>query len=428
MKKYSLLLVLIVVLFLIKGFLLVFLTPPWEAPDESAHVSYVWYLYNFKKLPSKFTPFIPTSIEKSLKSRKNIIRDDLFDRYNRSLEKKSVEIGSHPPLYYLYLLPFYRISLLFNSYTTLIILRFATLILAVVSIVFTFLIAKKILNNSLALLTAALVAFQPMFSFIGSIVNNDMMVVVFFLFIVFISLQLLKRFDEKTYIMSLLTVAFAPLVKPQLLIVFPLFLILAIMIRKKKQWIFLFYLSFIPTILWFGFQYFRYGKSIFTYSVQNALPGTTSPFLYPIEFIMQKQPVGIFMSFWGYFGWLDLPMPKWLYGLIFLIIMISLFGWVKSLKDFRLPKLSRTAFFLCTAFFLYLASIFIFDIQVFMLSRKFVIHGRYLLPVLPLLLVFLVKGLSRYQTYRRFLYLLFFSIILLAQIVAIFTIKNFYYG
>src|SRR3990167_1629974 len=88
---------LIITFFLLKGLYLIFTIPPWEAPDEPGHVSYVIYLYKYKSFPSSTKPYIPTSISQSLriertlltsiKNNKNLhVTLQLFNRHDNKLD------------------------------------------------------------------------------------------------------------------------------------------------------------------------------------------------------------------------------------------------------------------------------------------------------------------------------------------------------
>jgi glycosyltransferase involved in cell wall biosynthesis len=66
-KKYALISILFI--FLFKNLFIIFSIPPWEAPDEPGHVSYVIYMYNNKSFPSATQPFVLQSINESFKKK-----------------------------------------------------------------------------------------------------------------------------------------------------------------------------------------------------------------------------------------------------------------------------------------------------------------------------------------------------------------------
>ncbi len=411
-------LILIILFFLIRCVWLSFLIPPWEAPDETAHVAYVLYLYNRHELPSKYQPFLPKTIQESITKQRQshqINKNQLFDRNDYRLTKEMVNIASHPPLYYLYLLPFYQLSLFFSSYWSVVILRWGSIILGSICLLLIFKLTKRIIpDKNIACLVTFLVSSTPMFTFISSIVNNDIMVVLFFL----LPLVLIEEG------LSLgITIGLSMLVKPQLIILAPFYLIY--LLRKKKLRLFLHLvpvlLSIAGLVLIYKNQYLTGGQNLFYYSVQNAQKSLAPLWRYPIEFMAQKQPIGIFMSFWGFFGWLNVPMPKWIYILFFSFFVFGCWGWWLNKKK------QKVNYLLLGAFMLYLLTIIGFDLQVFALAHQFVIHGRYLAPLLPLLMIFLVNGILLFPTYLKKI-ILFYTIIifLVSQILMLITIIIFY--
>lgn len=451
MNKNSLTgLFLIILFFLLKGLYLIFIIPPWEAPDEPGHVAYVLYLYKYKHVPSSLKPYILTSISDSVrKNRKNLeaVRSsrlktlttvELFDRNETKLDAPILaNMASNPPLYYIYLLPFYKLSLFLPSYWTIILLRVGSLLLGSLSLVVIFFISKKLFPASLVIpyLVTFFVSFQPMFSFISGIVNKDVMVVFAFLLFLYFAVNELnsKESRKNNFIYLTAITSLSPLIMPQLFILIPLYFILLFLKKGREK--FSHYFSSIlvitPSILWFLYKFSSEGFGYLSYSVQN-IQNTTTPFWrYPIEFIQGKQPIGIFMSFWGFFGWLDVPMPKWTYGLYLIFICVSLFGYLiyrkKAMAIFSKSK--KLFIFLTSAFIVYSLFIFVFDIQYFILSHKFNIHGRYLAPILPLLIMFLILGLFLYPKHiQKIIVVLTVVIFILVQGIAFVIINHHYYG
>lgn len=448
--KFSLGFFLVVLIFLIKGIYLIFIIPPWEAPDETSHVAYVFYLFNYKKIPSSQKPFVVESIISSLLQERKIVslikknrfqisnRIELFDRNEKKLNPPILaNLADNPPLYYLYLLPFYKLSLFFSSYWSLIFLRIGSLILGVFSLLLVYSIAKKLYPSSkiIAYLVTFLVSLQPMFAFISAITNIDIMVVFAFLLFLYFAIDLLKLKETriKIYLYLLIISSLAPLIKPQLIVLVPLYIFLLFLKRKltNRFFIFTIFLIFLPSIIWFLYKYSLEGAHFLTYPLYITQQTLIPIWKYPFEFVFGKQPIGIFMSFWGFFGWLDVPMPKWAYLLFLIFIVISLFNyWVnwKRVKAVFLKNKILLMFFMITVT-IYTLSIFIFDIEAFMFSHMFVIQGRHLAPILPVMIIFLIQGLLLAAKSRRKVFIvLTLAIFILAQSVAFIVINHHYYG
>lgn len=143
--------------------------------------------------------------------------------------------------------------------------------------------------------------------------------------------------------------------------------------------------------------------------------------MYPVEFIATKQPIGIWMSFWGLFGWLNVAMPKWIYILYGIAVVVGVWGWKIQIKN------RNTIFFIGVAVLLYLASIFAYDIQYYLLSQTLAIQGRYLAPILPMLIGAIAWGGMQYRgVVKRVILLLITGVFIVGQIAMFLTLINAY--
>jgi len=439
-------LIIFLIIFTIKQLYLIFLIPPWEAPDETAHVGYVMYLYNQHDYPSIKKPFSPLSIEQSMQTSRTMLkqlkqnvalsddRRELYNRFTYQLAPETPNVASHPPLYYLSLLPLYHLSLFLPSYWTIIFLRAGTLIWSIIGLILVYHLAQKIRgNNTFSLFVVTLVGLQPMYSFISSIVNNDILVVVAFLLLLLRGINLIssKEYTISSAVIDGLLLGGATLIKPQLFIGFILYLGACYLRKIPLRLVFL---SIAASVLvsswWYTRQFFLEGTGMASYAIQNFQSNPQPFWNYPIEFIQSKQPMGIFMSFWGFFGWLDVPMRKPIYGLFIVFICLGLYGlWRGRQKliigrdNFQISKL------LVLAFVSYSLAIFMFDVQSFRLSHRFLIQGRYLAPILPLLILVLTSGVWSFRKkYRRYAQLMSVLIFITVQFLMFITISRAYFG
>lgn len=437
----------ILIIFLLKQTFLVFLIPPWEAPDETAHVAYIMYLYNQKSFPSIKKTFTPVSIEKSFQNNHNILKQyttqkitsgeqqDLFDRLNNQYSSETPNAASHPPLYYISLIPLYILALYLPSYWAIIFLRLGSVFWGVGSLILIYRLIRKVHfnNNIFPLFVVLLVSLQPMFSFITSIVNNDILVVFFYLLIITRSVELItvSKFTLKSALVDGLLLGVATLVKPQLFIGFVLY-VSALIIKRVS-------LNYVVTALfvalsisasWYIRQFALEGSSMVNYAIQNIQPAPTSVFRYPIEFFQSKQHSGIFMSFWGFFGWLDVPMRQPIYLLFVLFISFGLSGlWQKRKYTIQAFLYVKHYWLLAIAFVSYGLGIIAFDIQSFALSHRFLIQGRYFAPILPIFISLFAYGIFLFdKKYRQIFQTLSIMIFILVQILMIATISHAYYG
>ena len=98
-------------------------------------MAYVMYLYNQRSFPSIKKTFTPVSIEVSIQNNRNLLnqlktqkiisseKQELFDRFINQYAHETPNVASHPPLYYISLIPLYFLSLNLPSYWTVIFLR-----------------------------------------------------------------------------------------------------------------------------------------------------------------------------------------------------------------------------------------------------------------------------------------------------------------
>lgn len=435
--------------FFIKGIFYVFYIPPWEAPDEPGHVSYVFYLFHNHKIPdTTMQPGILHAIDSSWThqrgnlsanlQKQNIKANDLINRNGYKKESSVSNILEYPPLYYLYLLPLFITSLHFSSYITFIALRLGSLLLGTISLIFSYKIVKLIFPKIKYFphFVIFLLTLDPMFTFMHSVVNNDSMVIAFFLMSIYFMIKFIISPKEVNLVRILLIgffVGLASFVKPQLVILMPIYFTSLFIPPLKKFGIKTYLVIFTNTItlpiLWYAYKYLQQGNSSLTYAFISKSNHSFNFLQYPIFFIKTKQPIGIFMSFWGFFGWLNVAMPKYIYGLFGFVFIVGIIGWfLKRSKNYFSEKQKHIFIFFLIIMILYTSFIFLYDILYFVKGGGFGIQGRYFLPLLPLLLIFVLQGFMFYgKKLKVFFLMLSISIFILSQIYMYTTISIFYY-
>lgn len=419
--KVRTLLIGILVFYILKQIALVYLIPSWEAPDEPGHVGYISYLYNEKKLPSSYTNFIATSIYESTFLKQHNASFDLNDRRYTS----TINVGSHPPLYYLIELVPYWFATMAPSSFTLFILRLPNIAIGVIILYaiyrFIYTLFRK---TNVALLVTFLVSLQPMFSFITAIVNSDALVMLCYLSVVYFGWRIMyeKKATKKQWTLFLFISAMAPLSKPHLALVLVIVgYVVLVTSRSVVKTFKVIVLCSIPFMMWLLYNITTYGNKFWGYVVMNQKSESGNLLFYPLEFIATKQPIGIWMSFWGLFGWLNVPMPKWIYILFLCVVCIGIWGWTQR-------KIKGKGFvFLGGATVLYIMSIVAYDIQYYLLSQTLAIQGRYLAPVLPLLIGAIVWGVMQYRgVVKKITTSFVIGVLVIGQITMIVTILNVY--
>jgi len=272
-----------------------------------------------------------------------------------------------------------------------------------------------------------------MFSFITGIVNNDILVAFFYLLIITRSVELItvSKFTLKLALVDGLPLGVATLVKPQLFIGFVVYMS-AIIIKRApiKFAVTVLTLALLVSLTWYLRQFGLEGTTMVNYAVQNIQSTPESMWHYPLEFFRGKQHIGIFMSFWGFFGWLDVPMHQSIYLLFVLFISLGLFGlWQKRKLLIQAFLQAKSYWLLVIAFVSYGLGIIAFDLQSFMLSHRFLIQGRYFAPILPIFMTFLIYGIFIVdKKFRETFKTLSVIIFVLVQILMVMTISRAYYG
>jgi 4-amino-4-deoxy-L-arabinose transferase-like glycosyltransferase len=200
-----------------------FIVPLFEAPDEPYHWAYARYIHDYGRLPF----------------------------YDRSLIE-----AVHPPLYYVLIAPFAVNSELpsancifmssincvprafsdFGKYWPLRWARLFTVVLSVVTILFTYLAGYEASGRPVTgLLAGGLAAFLPQFTFRGTNISNDAMVATTSAIATYFIVRLIRRgFSWKLGCMASLTVAFAFLSKVSAMILVPV--LIAALLFGTSNW------------------------------------------------------------------------------------------------------------------------------------------------------------------------------------------------
>jgi 4-amino-4-deoxy-L-arabinose transferase-like glycosyltransferase len=168
------------------------ITPPFQVPDEIAHVTYVQYIVEWGELPGG-TPHgtsntsdemsaAAASVPFSANAQNPAWSPRNLREYRRVQPRLDQRPGSvppaavnNPPLYYAVQALPYVAGRDVDAFDRLLLMRLVSALLAAVTVAATFLFVRELLpGRSWAWTVGALaVAFQPMFGFMSGGVNND---------------------------------------------------------------------------------------------------------------------------------------------------------------------------------------------------------------------------------------------------------------
>lgn len=200
-------------------------------------------------------------------------------------------------------------------------------------------------DGRMALLGAAVVAFNPQFIFITASVNNDVLTAVIGAALVYFSVAAANRPTPGRFVGLGVLLGLALLTKFALLALWPLPLLAGLLTARKGQRrlaaqaiVTLILLPLLVAGWWYLRAYRLYGDPL-AWEVHLLAKGSevlrTTPFTWADgwEFIRVH-----FQSYWAWFGWLKLQAPSWVYGVLAGGTAVSLVGLALVVKDWRLFK------------------------------------------------------------------------------------------
>jgi len=405
--------ILILLAHLALGVLYSIAVPIWEAHDEWGHYAFVRYLGTERAFPPPGTK--------------------LVERYDESHQ---------PPLYYILgaLATFWintddGLEPIMNPYATIgdgtggvnftvhrweaesfpykgtvlgiHVTRLVSVLLSTLVVWTTYLIGRSLFpaREELALGAMAINAFWPQFLFMGSVVNNDIMVTTFACLVLLLLIKIVVHgagFKDWLALGLCLAGAFAS--KRNALSLFPLAIVgLSIpAIRKLKKipaplrWVIVALLVLSSALAWWLFQnvilrlpYFRAYARALSQAGAFLDPSIVAERLNWHSFLDFSQYA--FMTFWAVFGWGNIGIETWIYDLVAFVCLLAGLGLLfllgkKSGPQVRLGLVMLMAdVFFVTAMPMYIS---------LYKGRIFLMPGRYVLPTISAVSVLLSVGLA----------------------------------
>jgi len=358
--------------------------PFGQAPDESAHLPYVAYLFEKKSLP-------------------------VFSATGGSYE------FHQPPLYYALAVPAFALSGA-NQARSYLAVRWVTILMGLGVIIATYALVRETFpqRTSLALAAAAFSAFLPMHVALCASITNDILAEVIFACVMLLCVVGLRRgWSVRTAALAGALTGLGLLAKSAAA---PLLMIgwLALFLGHTKQgrpaWkpLILCLISFTAAALavsgwWLARNQVLYGDVFAAGVFMEAFKGRPTPdFFFQRGFSLAGYLlfwVGryTFASSWGVFGNMDVFMPWWIYVALGVLCVISAAGVVRFLLSWkRLDIWHRQALML-------LGFSLLLELVVFLRFNMafFQAQARYLFPVLPVWAMLICLGLGQWAGKRR---------------------------
>lgn len=414
---------------LFKGQLTSMIVPLWEFPDEQAHFAqvshYVESGLTLGKNDLSQEIYISEQIMGTLRNQRGENKYTYHPEYKppysttligpnenylRNLDHKTrttyvkKEAAHYHPLYYLLTSLGYRLTypqdLLSRAFAT----RAASILFSPVSIYLCYRIGLILFNKSkfYALALASLLSFHPMFSFLSSGINNDNLVNLFALVLIYQSLLVVKSgVNSKLSLAIIATSLLGLLTKP---LIVPVIIVTAFAVfydwyrskRPLSQQVSLTWPLVLAIIIALAFSSQRWLNS-------RALPffptpttiGASNPITlldYSISQLSRYYRETL-VWYWGVFKWLGVVFPLDVLRAIKLVLATSLLGLFK-LFLIKKPFVARTNLILLTTFTVtFIVALTIWDYSIFKNAGfSHGIQGRYFFPTIAAHLGLLLAG------------------------------------
>jgi 4-amino-4-deoxy-L-arabinose transferase-like glycosyltransferase len=336
---FSYILVFIICAYLFVGGFYALYTPAWQAPDEPAHYNYVRYLAENNRFPVLHYGDYPHAYLEQIKSAK--FPPDM------SVEPIRYEFWQ-PPLYYVLAMPIYR---LFDG--ALLPLRLLSLALGAGVLVTAYAIVLTVRpgDTALALGTVAFVAFVPMHLAMMASVNNDALAELLLAVVMLRLIQWTRESPGKGgrasprfsfLVVTGLLLGLGLVTKATVYVALPLALIALLMSERRParlawQALALFAPALVLAAPWYVRNVAVYGwpDLLGTRNHAAVVVGQlrTADYLADVGWAayLKNFLTDSFHSFWGQFGWMAVPMHRWLYLALGLLSALAVVGWVLAL-------------------------------------------------------------------------------------------------
>ncbi len=442
-RRYSGVLILLLVIFLLKLMLYALVTPPWQVPDEPTHFEYAYLLY---LEGSPFTPVEPDpvlqdqilqSMEKyhywkyltwpEPETRAKTFHEDSF------LKQAPSQIDRSPPLYYmvgsLWLRLFSPETLLAAFY----LLRIYSVILTFFFVTVLALLVKWAFpdDRDLALLALCFVVFLPQLSAMGVGVNSDAAINLVYAATIAacIKLAVEKRFIWLLSVLAL--VAASILSKKTGLATVPLVLfalVCGLQVRRRIWVRTVLLLTTLGVTLSFSHALLTWYYPVEVRKVVHSAGIVWRRLFDSSEFGGEYGRVAFFWlheSFWARFGWQSLRLPDWLYASLWPLNAWIAAGAVSTIsgRDLRGSPDDRTRLVRNVVSF---SGVLILVAVALRNIGDFQPHGRYLFPALPAIALWFAAAASLVpRRYRDWIsigvvtWLCFFDLAVLLRFVVV---------
>lgn len=359
---------LLVLITLVKGVLWSAAVPVGQAPDEPSHLALVQFIGEFGRLPGPEDRYQSDELAWVLhyvEFGELIFHKEVQQQFgageygpgeaeiltldrtlSRSFEYQKISTAMHvPPLYHLLAVLGYRLVYWGSALTRIYAVRLVSVVLLAILVLISYGMARDLFpeRREMWLTLPLIVSFQPMVTFLGAVINSDILLFVLFSLMLWLSVRVLRRGLDWRHAVALgVTIGLGVLTKPMVLAA-GLAVAVALLVdlaRRRDEWLRLLLLSVLILLVaclicgWSVVRNYQIqGRLMYNDPLRNpvlAARADPNPDLTVLEYWRESYRYLLFnftpRSYWGNFGWLDTPLPFSTYRLLYRVMAAAAIG------------------------------------------------------------------------------------------------------
>lgn len=423
---------LLLLLMLAKGFVWASVVPIGQSPDEPAHFAYAEDVARTGNLRSErrigsraldtalaahelnaiaFHAERPGNWSEAVAQQRirTMASIPIADRETQGTHASTAT--AYPPLYYLLAAGVLKVTKDARFDTSYLSVRLLSVVLATIAILVQLRTFHLVFGDRLrALAAAAVVALMPMYSYITSSVNPDVLVILLLSIALHQLVVIARRPDSlRLHVGFGVAVAFGLLTKQSMIVAIPPYLVLMAILALQRsrrcsrpRILLAGMLAALPSLILSAWWYLLPASGPAGDGGAAAPPVariSVEAIRVYVSFLQTQAYPRYHQSFWGVFGWLDVALPSEIIDIAFaLVLMAALALGVHVLNARDWPPLWVWPFALSMATLVGLLS-WIEFIGVTTAGEQGYVQGRYLFPLITVYCAFLVGGLT--EPFRR---------------------------
>jgi len=478
-RKFSRLVLLLLIVILVKTIVWSLLVPLWHFPDEQAHFGHIAYFAEGGSLPfgrqkdlteeiaiseqilgtfrdeqgnNKFTYHPEYRIDYS----DNMIGPQEQEIKNLPLKTRTnfvaKESAYYPRFFYQLSGIIYKLFYQSNIFVRVFAIRLFWIMAHLLTIWFVFGIAQLVFPKqpALVIISTTIMAFLPMLSFVSAGITSDNLHNLLFTAVIYFSLKLHQSFNFKNLLLLAFCLVLGFISKQQFVIAFiivaPIFI--SLLIKNPKSIFKLFVSGLLALLLGIILAPEYFQDLVNVIIVNGQIPffesKPTSQQVRPdytlinhLVFSINHTIKEVLPWYWGVFNWLGVVLPRWVNRVLMRLLGMALIGLIIKLVSIIKSKVAMTKnwplFYLIWTALVYFLVLFFWDFNhVRNNGFSFGMQGRYYFPVISAHMILLTLGYQQIialfsRRLSRYLLLLLPIWFFVLQIIGLKTVAAAYY-